>query len=150
VAKADYELQGFLSQVTGRLIYHFRSGGGNARILDVVRVTNIGQQGVNGARKQARRSHWLSEGLKSFVDDPHAAIEGVRQGEIKRLDNQARSLEQNVSGPCVEELITHEFESSHAFGGRSVFGWEAPPTSDAGKGEAKASNAKRASALNAR
>src|SRR5690348_12970390 len=33
------------------------------------------QQGMNGARKQARRYHWLSEGLNSFVDDPHAAIE---------------------------------------------------------------------------
>ena len=28
------------------------------------------QQGMNGKRKQARRYHWLSEGLKSFVDAP--------------------------------------------------------------------------------
>src|SRR5436853_6170548 len=33
------------------------------------------QQGMNGDRKQARRYHWLSEGLKSFIDAPHAAIE---------------------------------------------------------------------------
>src|SRR4051794_13999613 len=33
------------------------------------------QQGMNGERKQARRYHWLSEDLKSFVDQPHAAIE---------------------------------------------------------------------------
>jgi hypothetical protein len=43
------------------------------------------QQGMNGGRKQARRYHWLSEGLKSFVDDPHAAIEGVGQGQIINL-----------------------------------------------------------------
>jgi hypothetical protein len=43
------------------------------------------QQGMNGIRKQARRYHWLSEGLKSFVDDPHAAIEGIGQGEIVNL-----------------------------------------------------------------
>jgi hypothetical protein len=43
------------------------------------------QQGMNGGRKQARRYHWLSEGLTSFVDDPHAAIEGARQGEIINL-----------------------------------------------------------------
>jgi hypothetical protein len=43
------------------------------------------QQGMNGARKQARRYHWLSEGLKSFVDDPHAAIDGMGQGEIINL-----------------------------------------------------------------
>jgi uncharacterized protein len=28
------------------------------------------QQGMNGVRKQARRYHWLSEGLKSFVEEP--------------------------------------------------------------------------------
>src|SRR5215469_15154921 len=31
------------------------------------------QQGMNGDRRQARRYHWLSEGLTSFVDAPHAA-----------------------------------------------------------------------------
>jgi uncharacterized protein len=45
----------------------------------------IVQQGMNGRRKQARRYHWLSEGLKSFVDDPHAAIDGMGQGEIVNL-----------------------------------------------------------------
>src|SRR5271165_7255508 len=44
-------------------------------------VTNDGhwvvvQQGINGDRRQARRYHWLSEGLRSFVDEPHAAIDG--------------------------------------------------------------------------
>jgi hypothetical protein len=43
------------------------------------------QQGMNGASKTARRYHWLSEGLTSFVDSPHAAIEGRRQGEIVNL-----------------------------------------------------------------
>jgi hypothetical protein len=43
------------------------------------------QQGMNGAARQARRYHWLSEGLTSFVDAPHAAIEGPAQGEIVNL-----------------------------------------------------------------
>ncbi|HEV2865507.1 MAG TPA: DUF763 domain-containing protein [Allosphingosinicella sp.] len=43
------------------------------------------QQGMNGERRTARRYHWLSEGLTSFVDDPHAAVEGRRQGEIVNL-----------------------------------------------------------------
>ncbi|NEJ69779.1 DUF763 domain-containing protein [Rhizobium phaseoli] len=43
------------------------------------------QQGMNGDKRQARRYHWLSEGLESFVDSPHAAIEGRRQGEIVNL-----------------------------------------------------------------
>src|SRR5207253_667685 len=50
------------------------------------------QQGMNGARKQARRYHWLSEGLKSFVDDPHAAIDGLGQGTIVNLvDRRAKT-----------------------------------------------------------
>ncbi|MGB8289256.1 DUF763 domain-containing protein (plasmid) [Rhizobium ruizarguesonis] len=43
------------------------------------------QQGMNGDRRQARRYHWMSEGLESFVDSPHAAIEGRSQGEIVNL-----------------------------------------------------------------
>jgi uncharacterized protein len=46
------------------------------------------QQGMNGERRQARRYHWLSEGLTSFVDEPHAAIEGPRQGEIVNLTDR--------------------------------------------------------------
>src|SRR5215218_6531499 len=46
------------------------------------------QQGMNGGLKQARRYHWLSEGLKSFVDEPHAAIEGPEQGEIVNLTDR--------------------------------------------------------------
>jgi uncharacterized protein len=43
------------------------------------------QQGMNGDRRQARRYHWLSEGLASFVDAPHTAIAGEPQGEIVNL-----------------------------------------------------------------
>ncbi|HEX9168310.1 MAG TPA: DUF763 domain-containing protein [Roseiarcus sp.] len=46
------------------------------------------QQGMNGASRTARRYHWLSEGLKSFVDEPHAAIDGIDQGEIVNLTDR--------------------------------------------------------------
>ena len=46
------------------------------------------QQGMNGDRRQARRYHWLSEGLRSFVDEPHAAIDGVEQGVIVSLTDR--------------------------------------------------------------
>jgi hypothetical protein len=50
------------------------------------------QQGMNGQLRKARRYHWLSEGLKSFVDEPHAAIEGPGQGEIVNLtDHRAET-----------------------------------------------------------
>jgi hypothetical protein len=60
-------------------------------------VTNEGhwvvvQQGMNGGRKQARRYHWLAEGLKSFVDEPHAAIEGPAQGEIVNLTDRRAEM----------------------------------------------------------
>ena len=73
------------------------------------------QQGMNGERKQARRYHWLSEGLTSFVDNPHAAIEGTGQGEIINLaDRRAEAsrlaqIEMLVSlGP---DTIAHEFSA---------------------------------------
>ena len=54
------------------------------------------QQGMNGDRRQARRYHWLSEGLASFVDAPHAAIEGPEQGEIINLtDRRAAASRRN-------------------------------------------------------
>ncbi|MER8805687.1 DUF763 domain-containing protein [Mesorhizobium australicum] len=53
------------------------------------------QQGMNGDSKVARRYHWLSEGLTSFVDQPHAAIEGANQGEIVNLtDRRAEASRQ--------------------------------------------------------
>ncbi|MDB5411461.1 MAG: hypothetical protein JWL84_6373 [Rhodospirillales bacterium] len=57
------------------------------------------QQGMNDGLRQARRYHWLSEGLTSFVDAPHAAIEGKEHGEIVNLtdrraeDSRRRQLE---------------------------------------------------------
>jgi uncharacterized protein len=53
------------------------------------------QQGMNGDQKLARRYHWISEGLKNFIDEPHAAIEGVQQGVIVNLtDHRAEASRQ--------------------------------------------------------
>ncbi len=46
------------------------------------------QQGMNGDRRQARRYHWLSEGLRSFVEEPHTAIDGIQQGVIVNLTDR--------------------------------------------------------------
>ncbi|MBW2268072.1 MAG: DUF763 domain-containing protein [Deltaproteobacteria bacterium] len=49
------------------------------------------QQGMNPALRQARRYHWLSENLESFVDQPHTAIHGHSRGCIFNLtDARAR------------------------------------------------------------
>ena len=46
------------------------------------------QQGMNGDRRQARRYHWSSEGVGDFVNEPHAAIEGISTGEIVNLTDR--------------------------------------------------------------
>jgi hypothetical protein len=46
------------------------------------------QQGMNGDLRRARRYHWLSEGVRSFVDEPHAAIEGASEGEVVNLTDR--------------------------------------------------------------
>ena len=43
------------------------------------------QQGMNPQDKTARRYHWHSEKLKSFVDEPHTGIEGLNRGQILNL-----------------------------------------------------------------
>ena len=46
------------------------------------------QQGMNEEARQARRYHWLAEGVKSFVEEPHAAIEGAPKGNILNLTDR--------------------------------------------------------------
>jgi hypothetical protein len=54
------------------------------------------QQGMNGATGYARRYHWLSEDLESFVEAPHTAIDGRNQGEIVNLtDRRAAASRRN-------------------------------------------------------
>src|SRR6187401_2893722 len=49
------------------------------------------QQGMNGEQCQARRYHWHSEHLASFVEEPHTAIDGLSQGEIVNLTDRRAS-----------------------------------------------------------
>ncbi|HLZ87670.1 MAG TPA: DUF763 domain-containing protein, partial [Puia sp.] len=43
------------------------------------------QQGMSPGNSMARRYHWHSAGLRSFVEEPHTAICGENQGEILNL-----------------------------------------------------------------
>ena len=62
------------------------------------------QQGMNGERRQARRYHWLSEGLTSFVDMPHAAIEGQSQGEIVNLTDRRAAASRQTQLDMLREI----------------------------------------------
>ena len=87
-------------------------------------VTNSGkwcvvQQGMSPVRREARRYHWLSEGLTSFLDSPHAAIEGISQGRILNLaDARARAsrsvgLELVRAGPERTLSVLRRLQSGH-------------------------------------
>lgn len=65
------------------------------------------QQGMNGGRKQARRYHWLSEGLTSFVDSPHAAIEGPGQGRIVNLADRRAARSRDAQLDLLHTLGPH-------------------------------------------
>jgi hypothetical protein len=71
------------------------------------------QQGMNGESGLARRYHWQSEGLGSFVDAPHAAIDGENQGEIINLTDAraATSRDGQVAmlGKMGPDAIVREF-----------------------------------------
>ncbi|MEX6686254.1 DUF763 domain-containing protein [Danxiaibacter flavus] len=43
------------------------------------------QQGMSAGSKMARRYHWHSKDLHSFIEEPHTAVCGVNQGEILNL-----------------------------------------------------------------
>jgi hypothetical protein len=67
------------------------------------------QQGMNGDSRQARRYHWLSEGLKSFVEEPHSAIEGPGQGRIVNLTDRraaaSRSAQIDLLGSLAPDAL---------------------------------------------
>jgi hypothetical protein len=62
------------------------------------------QQGMNGDKKQARRYHWHSEDLKSFVDEPHSAIDGPVQGEIVNLTDKRAEISRTAQLELLTDL----------------------------------------------
>jgi len=70
---------------------------------------------MNGERRQARRYHWHSEAIKSFVDEPHSAIDGPQQGEIINLTDHRAEPSRHAQLELLTGLgpdgIVSEFES---------------------------------------
>ena len=61
------------------------------------------QQGMNPALKTARRYHWCSQNLRSFIEEPHAGVVGENRGEILNLTASAAD---KTRGSILE--IAHE------------------------------------------
>jgi hypothetical protein len=62
------------------------------------------QQGMNGGRKQARRYHWHSQSLSSFVEEPHSAIDGPAQGEIVNLTDRRAAPSRTLQLDLLDDL----------------------------------------------
>jgi uncharacterized protein len=62
------------------------------------------QQGMNEEKRQARRYHWHGEGLTSFIDAPHSAIDGPAQGEIVNLTDRRAELSRSAQ---LDVLASH-------------------------------------------
>lgn len=93
------------------------------------------QQGMNGDKRQARRYHWRSEAVTSFVEEPHDAVVGPPQGSIVNLtdrraaeardttveiaggdpDAAVRELRQIVAGRHLQMPAHHEVRASDVF-----------------------------------
>jgi len=67
------------------------------------------QQGMNPADKTARRYHWHSKNIKSFVEEPHTGVCGINLGNILNLTaadaNTAREGILKISEEKPEEII---------------------------------------------
>ena len=62
------------------------------------------QQGMNSDARQARRYHWHSHQIESFVDAPHAAIEGAPQGDIVNLTDRRAAGSRNAQLDLLKAL----------------------------------------------
>jgi hypothetical protein len=73
------------------------------------------QQGMNGEKRQARRYHWHSHRLQSFVDEPHSAIDGPDQGEIINLTDRRAHPSRNAQLELLSGLgparVVSEYEA---------------------------------------
>ena len=78
----------------GYSLYH------HAILFDEQGNWTVVQQGMNPNNKMARRYHWISDNLKSFVSEPHVGIIGEHKSpntlnmtSIDSLENQKVSVE---------------------------------------------------------
>jgi hypothetical protein len=67
------------------------------------------QQGMHTGDKTARRYHWHSDNLESFVEEPHTGICGLNQGEILNLTdvhaNNTRKEIVNISHEDPQKIL---------------------------------------------
>jgi hypothetical protein len=87
----------------GYQIYH------HVFLLDTTGHWAVVQQGMNDANGYARRYHWFSDDVQSFVNDPHAAIASQATGEVWNLvaseSEKARDVTAALSREKPEQIV---------------------------------------------
>ncbi len=74
-------------------------------ILSIEGDWTIVQQGMNTQTKTARRYHWCSQNLKSFIEKPHTGVTGENQGLILNLtDSAAKNTQKGILDLAAENL----------------------------------------------
>ncbi|OGY23399.1 MAG: hypothetical protein A2172_04185 [Candidatus Woykebacteria bacterium RBG_13_40_15] len=67
------------------------------------------QQGLNPSNRWARRYHWLSDDLTSFVEEPHSAIASDKKLEVLNLvaknSNDARTTSTKLASEKPEKVL---------------------------------------------
>src|SRR5690606_7637858 len=67
------------------------------------------QQGMSNGSSTARRYHWHSSSLTSFVDNPHTAICGINQGNILNMTaseaGKARNAVMAIAAEPPEKML---------------------------------------------
>ncbi len=72
------------------------------------------QQGMSDAKGQARRYHWHSDTVDSFVNQPHKAVCGINQGLILNLVHEsADSTRKSILSLCGEHPTRIVQEARH-------------------------------------
>jgi len=69
---------------------------------------------MQGELGQARRYHWLSEGLTSFIDAPHSAIDGPGQGRIVNLADRRAAGSRDAQVAMLQDLGATKIASEYA------------------------------------
>ncbi|MBQ5999610.1 MAG: DUF763 domain-containing protein [Treponema sp.] len=88
------------------------------------------QQGMNTATKTARRYHWCSADLRSFIEEPHSGVIGENQGKILNLTAVEAGATRNSIMDFTKETPDHviheirkisdpDYSFSVGFGGSS-------------------------------
>jgi len=84
----------------------------NFIVSDIGQWTVI-QQGMRTGDKTARRYHWHSENIRSFVEEPHTAVCGSNQGDILNLTAKEAAPTRNGLVTITQqkpELLLQQFQ----------------------------------------